>query len=485
VATIGEMLRAAAAAHPEDPPRRLTYAQLDRAADGFAAALVDLGVEPGAVVCLLLPNCVEFPCCYVGAARAGAVTSAVNLRLGAVEQSSIAERTAPAVTVAADGVAVPPGSGTVVRRADLGPLLRRHLDHDRLPPVASTDTACVVWTSGTTGVPKGALYDHVCQEWISRGVGELAAPADRRLFVVPMPHVGYMTRVWDDFAKGVTVVLAGEPWSASRTLRIVESERITMLTGVPTQWQLLLDHPDAATTDWSRVRIAGIGAAAIPPELIRRMRSVLGAPVLARYTSTEAGITTSTGAYDPPEVTATTVGKPSPIVELRVVDPETGTPVAIGAVGEIRCRSRAMFRGYWRDAAATAAAIDDEGFLRTGDLGRIDDDGNLRIVGRLGEMYVRGGYNVYPTEVERVLTQHPAVEQAAVVGRPHPVLGEQGWAFLVVAPGAPEPGLDEVRAWCRERIADYKAPDRVIVVDALPTTAMMKVDKAALVRLAT
>jgi acyl-CoA synthetase (AMP-forming)/AMP-acid ligase II len=305
---------------------------------------------------------------------------------------------------------------------------------------------------------------------ISRNIGELTRPGDRRLLVLPFPHVGYMTRMWDELANGTTIVLVGEPWSAEETLRLVREERITMGTGVPTQWTLVLDHPEVARTDFSQLRVAGIGGAAIAPELVRRMREVLGCPVISRYTSTEAGVTTSTRVGDDDEVVATTVGRPAPEVELRIAGGEN--------IGEILCRSPAMMRGYWRDLERTAEVVDADGWLHTGDLGTVGADGNLRIVGRLKEMYVRGGYNVYPAEVEGVLADHPAVGRVAVIGAPDPVLGEVGVAFVV--PEGAAPTLEELRSWSRERLADYKAPDRLEVVDDLPVTAMHKVDKQAL-----
>ena len=279
--------------------------------------------------------------------------------------------------------------------------------------------------------------------------------------------------MWDELANGTTIVIASEPWSAAETLRLFREEDITMGTGVPTQWELVLAHPDVAITDFSRVRVCGIGGAAVAPELVRRMRETLGCPVITRYTSTEAGVTTSTLVGDADDVIATTVGRPAPDVELRIA-------AAPGEVGEILCRSPAMMAGYWRDPETTAATIDADGWLHTGDLGFVGPDGNLRIVGRLKEMYIRGGYNVYPAEVEATLADHPAVVQAAVVGTPDPVLGERGTAFVVPAPG-PAPTLDELRSWCRDRIADYKAPDRLVLVDAFPLNATNKVDKAALV----
>ena len=204
-------------------------------------------------------------------------------------------------------------------------------------------------------------------------------------------------------------MLAGEPWSADETLRLIRDEGITMGTGVPTQWELVLAHPDVERTDFSGLRVCGIGGAAIAPDLVRRIREMLGCPVITRYTSTEAGVTTSTLVGDDAEVVATTVGRPAPEVELRIVDPDDGSVQPTGEVGEMRCRSPAMMRGYWRDPERTTEAIDADGWLHTGDLGFVGADGNLRIVGRLKEMYIRGGYNVYPAEVEAVLAEHPAV----------------------------------------------------------------------------
>jgi len=470
---IADLLRDAAAADAEREAyvhanKRVTYGWLDRSADGFAATLLDLGVRRSDVVTLLLPSSIKLAACYLGALRIGAITSAVNLRLGPNEQASIIARTDPVVTVVGDGATVPDGPNPDAPT--------------RLPHLTPTDPTCIVWTSGTTGAPKGAVYDHERQQAISRNIGELTRPRDRRLVVLPFPHVGYMTRMFDELANTTTIVIAGEPWSAAETLRLIREEGITMATGVPTQWSLLLEHPDLAITDFSGIRVAGLGAASIPPELVRRMREVLGCPVITRYTSTEAGVTTSTRASDLDEVIATTVGRPAPDVEMRLVAPDTGTPVGPEEVGEVECRSPAMMRGYWRDPELTATVIDHDGWLHTGDLGFVDADGNLRLVGRSKEMYIRGGYNVYPAEVEGVLAEHPAVSRAGVVGAPDPVLGEIGVAFLVPAEGADRSslGADDVRAWCRARIADYKAPDRVVIVDDLPVTSMLKIDKAAL-----
>ncbi|HEY3095612.1 MAG TPA: AMP-binding protein [Acidimicrobiia bacterium] len=484
--TTADLLREAAAAHPDREAyvhgeKRVTYAWLDKAADGFASTLLAHGVQPGDVVCLLLPSTIKFATCYLGALRVGAITSALNLRLGPAEKTSILGRTEPAVTVVGDDVVLPEGvdAGRTIHVSELGHAFAAN-PPPSLPSVAPTDPACVVWTSGTTGQPKGAVFDHETMAAISRNIGELTRPGDRRLLALPFAHVGYMTRMWDELANGTTIVLVGEPWSAQESLRLIRDEGITMATGVPTQWSLVLAHPDIERTDFSRLRVAALGGASIPPELVRQIRKVLGCPVVTRYTSTEAGVCTSTLVGDDDEVVATTVGHPAPEVEVRIVDPAGGAEQPVGEVGEVRCKSPAMMRGYWRDPGRTAEVIDADGWLHTGDLGVVGADGNLRIVGRLKEMYIRGGYNVYPAEVEAALAEHPSVARAAVIGVPHSVLGEVGVAFVVAVPGAAEPTLDGLRAWCRDRLADYKAPDRVELVDDLPLTSMLKVDKHAL-----
>lgn len=484
--TTRDVLTATAAAHPTREAyvhgdRRVTYAELERMSAGTAAMLADRGVGRGDVVGLLLPSGIDFAAWYLGALRIGAVTSAINQRLGTPERASILRRTAPVVTVVPDPGILPEGvpAGTVVNPAEFATAYATAPTVE--PALGPSDPACIVWTSGTTGEPKGAVYDHARLAAISRNMGELTADGDRRLVSLPFAHVGYMTRIWDELAHATTLVLTGEPWSAVETLRLLRDERITVGTGVPTQWELVLAHPDLAITDCSALRICGIGGSAVAPDLVRRMREALGCPVMNRYTSTEAGVTTGTRLGDPDDVVAETVGRPASGLELRLV--ERGAAVEPGEVGEILVRSPMVMAGYWHDPALTASVLDADGWLHTGDLGRLDPAGNLRIVGRLKEMYIRGGYNVYPAEVEHVLSDHPLVDRVAVVGTPAPVIGEIGVAFVVPADPADPPDLEALRSWCRERIADYKAPERLVIVDALPVTSMMKVDKRALAAL--
>jgi acyl-CoA synthetase (AMP-forming)/AMP-acid ligase II len=477
------------AAEGPDARRRLTFGQWDEAADAVARVFAAQGVSKGDVVCLLLPSSIDYAICYQAAARLGAITTGINLRLGPPEQASITARTRPVVSVvdgdAVSDSALPPGLGRIVPRAALADGAGRA--PSRWPVLDAGDPVTIVWTSGSTGVPKGALFDHRNLAAVAAGTDVLSHPGDRRLSPLPFAHVGYMTRPWDEIAHGVTTVIAPQPWSAATAIALLIEERVTVGQGVPTQWALMLAHADLAGADVSHLRIAGTGASRVPPELVRAMRERLGCPVVVRYTSTETSLGTGTQPGDPDDVVATTVGRPVPGVELALAS-ETGDPVATGEVGRVRLRSGAVMRGYIGDLttgavideAATAAVLDSAGWITTGDLGWVGEDGNLRLVGRVAEMYIRGGYNVYPAEVEAVLGSHEAVAEVAVVGIPDPVLGEIGAAVIVPVAGAAAPELAPLRALCRTRLADYKAPDRLVIVDQLPLTAMAKVDKRAL-----
>jgi acyl-CoA synthetase (AMP-forming)/AMP-acid ligase II len=472
--TAVDLLRHVAATHGDrdayvEPERRMTYAQWDRAADGLAARFLDAGVKPRSVVALILPSSIDYAVCYQAVMRLRAITSGINPRLGPREVTSILERTDPVV---------------VVREEDLEDLRDAYDDTTptNLPRSEADDPVAIVWTSGTTGMPKGAVFDHNNLAAVAIGAGAMGAPFDVRLTPLPFAHVAYMTRPFEEIGNVMTNVIPATPWKAGDALALMGRERITVGQGVPTQWRLVLDHPDFEATDLSSLRIAGTGAATVAPDLIREMETRLGCPVVIGYTSTEAAITTGTVPGDAPEVIARTVGRARVNVEVEVIG-DDGRPCATGGVGRVRCRSGAVMRGYWHDDVRTAEVIDADRWLSTGDLGFLDTAGYLTLVGRKSEMYIRGGYNVYPAEVERVLEGHPAVLHVAVVGIPDRVLGDIGVAFVVAAPGA-APELADLRAHVAAQLADYKSPDRLTIVDELPVTAMGKVDKGALAALA-
>lgn len=472
--------------------RALTFAEWDRAADGVAGYLAGLGVHKGDVVCLLLPSCIDYAVLYAALQRLGAITSGVNPRMGAGEVASILERAAPVLVVVDPEVAPLPETPGVVRatRAQVAAAWGDD-PPSSWPELGATDPVAIVWTSGTTGRPKGVLFDHANLAAVARGTDVLSQPGDRRLSPLPFAHVGYMTRAWDEIAHGVTTVITPSPWRADDAVQIMAAERVTVGQGVPTQWALMLASDELARADLSSLRVVGTGAARMTAAMVAEVRRRFGVPVVVRYTSTESSLGTGTTLASSDDEVATTVGRPVPGVELAIVD-DAGAPVAAGSIGRVKLRSPAAMRGYWGrgpgrgrsveellDADATASVLAPGGWLTTGDFGLLTPEGNLQLAGRAHERYIRGGYNVYPAEVEDALASHPAVARVAVVGAPDDVLGEIGVAVVVAAPGS-TPELAALRAHCARRLSDYKAPDALVVVEELPLTPMMKVDPVGL-----
>jgi acyl-CoA synthetase (AMP-forming)/AMP-acid ligase II len=465
-----------------DGSRELTFGGWSAAAGRFAAHLSERGVRAGDVVLIALPSGIDFAIAYAAVLWTGAVATAVNPRLGPDEVGGIIARSRPTAALEPDGGDPRVPAGSVAIRVSLADLVRAGTAEVWSPPaaVAHTDPAVIVWTSGTTGAPKGAWFDYTALAAGARVSGLLSAPFDRRLMPTPFAHAGFMTRVWDQLAYVMTTIITPTPWSAETMLAAMTRERVTVGQGVPTQWEKLLALPELSRETLPQLRIVGTGAARVPAELVRALRERLRCPIVVRYAATEVPSMTGTRAEDPAEVLEHTVGRPQDGIEIRIVD-EAGRSVPHGTVGRLAARSPFQMRGYWHDAEQTAAALGADGWFLSSDLGRLDEAGNVTLAGRASEAYIRGGYNVYPLEVENVLTAHPGIAAAAVVGVPAPVIGEIGVAWIVLRDGTP---LDagEVRRWVADRIADYKVPDRVEFVAELPLTSMMKVDKLTLAR---
>ena len=341
----------------------------------------------------------------------------------------------------------------------------------------------IVFTSGTTGNPKGAVFGNRELHAIARadvpnfddesswgkGGPMLAATA--------FAHIGSMTKLAWYLRLGTTTYLL-DRWRSSDVLRLVSEHRMQSVGGVAPQLALLLRDPTFDDFDLSSVRTIVMGGAFSPPALVDEARRRFGAAYSIRYSSTESGGVGTGTAFDADDEEALfTVGRPRGDVELRIVD-DHDLGCTDGEIGEVCMRSSSMMRGYWNDVVATADTLRD-GWLHTGDLGWIDERGLLRLGGRAKEMFVRGGYNVYPLEVEAVLAAHPSVVEVAVVPRPDPVMGEIGVAVVVAVPGATL-GLDDLRAFGGRSLAAYKLPEAVRFVDALPLTAMQKIDRRAL-----
>lgn len=459
---------------------RLTFGAWYRAADTVAAQLRALGVGPGDVVALHLPSSLDYAIACAAALLLGAVATGINPRLGPREVAAIVARAKPRVAISDDEARMrEAGASRIVAREQVagwrdGP----GLGTER-PRCRADDPAVIVWTSGTTGVPKGVWYDHHILKAAVRTAGVITQAFDRLLPATPFAHAGYMSKLWDHVAHGVTTVIPPLPWSAETMLRLLVAERITLGAGVPTQWAKLLQQPGLDAADLSNLRLCVTATAPAAPELVEEIRRRLRCPVIGRYGMTECPSISGTVPDDDPATLFSTVGRPAIETEIAVTDRD-GNVLAPGEVGRVRVKGPCVMRGYWREPELTRQALTPDGWLVTGDLGHFDPAGNLVLAGRSSDMYIRGGYNVYPLEVENVLVEHPGVAQASVVGLAAPVIGEIGVAFVVSADAERVPSLDDLRRFCRERLADYKAPDRLEVVDQLPLTAMMKIDKAAL-----
>jgi acyl-CoA synthetase (AMP-forming)/AMP-acid ligase II len=348
--------------------------------------------------------------------------------------------------------------------------------------VKPDDISDIIFTSGTTGRPKGAMVTHgqsvrLFREWATNA--GLAA-GDRMLVVSPFFHsFGYKAGIVACLATRATL-LPVKVLDVDDTLALIARERATVVPGAPTLYATFLEHPTLSSYDISSVRLAVTGASVVPTELIRRMRDELGfSSVLTAYGLTECcGYATGCRPGDADDVVSLTSGRAVDGVEVVVVDPGGG-PLPTGQPGEVLVRGYNVMLGYWNDPDATAKTVDRDGWLHTGDVGILDPAGNLSITDRLKDMYVVGGFNAYPAEVEQVLVRHDAVSEAAVIGVPDERLGEVGQAFVVARSGT-SPTENELIAWCKERLAGYKVPRTVLLVDSLPRNATGKVDKKVL-----
>ncbi|MDX6285191.1 MAG: hypothetical protein QOG53_676 [Frankiales bacterium] len=444
--------------------RQLTYAELDVLSNEVAAGMAARGVRHSDVVALVLPTDLAYPVCYLAAAKLGAISAGINTRLTDAERTNLIGLVEPVLVI------------------DEGATLDDLRIRGGAPPEIADDPehpVAIVFTSGTTGMPRGAVFGNRQIDAI-RAIdhGDSWGHGGASLAGTSLAHLGFMTKFAGSLQSGGTTHLMGR-WRPSDALRMTAEHQLTTLSGVPTQLALMLADPLSRELDLSSVRVVIIGGAPATPALVRAARERLNAAVSTRYSCTEAGIGCGTHPSDPPEDAEETVGRPQPGVELAIRDGDTD--VQVGTVGGVLLRSAAVMSGYWRDADATSAALTSDGFVRTGDVGFIDERGRLHLVGRQKEMYVRGGYNVFPVEVEAVLSGAPGVRAIAVVPRPDDVMGEIGVA-CVVSDG-PAPTLQTLREYAAAHLAAYKLPEDIRLVDALPLTAGDKLDRRALAAL--
>jgi acyl-CoA synthetase (AMP-forming)/AMP-acid ligase II len=467
----------------------LSYADLDRASDEAAAGLAQRGVSEGDVVAIALPAIPEYAVAYVAASKLGAVTAGLNPRSTQPERAAALEVAAPRLLVATSKLAegmppalevqeVTPAAGAP---AMLGGL---RVPGGQVPQLGSDPArlATIVFTSGTTGRAKGAVFtERQLAAIVEADTGGAWGAGGRMLSPTPLPHVGFMTKLPWYLRAGLTTFLLAR-WRAEDAMRLVAEQRLTTFGGVPTQMALVMRLPDFESYDISSVASITLGAGPATAALVAEIQAKFKVPVSVRYSSTESGgIGTSADGDDALDADGLCVGRPRGAVRVAVVD-ESLRPVPVGELGEVCLASPAVMSGYYRDPEQTAAAFTPDGSVRSGDMGWLDDRGRLHLAGRHRERYVRGGYNVYPAEVEAALAEHPAVAQVAIVPAVDHTFGQIGVAAVVPLDAARPPSLEDLRTFAGARVASYKLPDRLMVVDALPLTAMEKLDRAALER---
>lgn len=483
-----------------------TWRQLGEAVDRATSAFIAAGIEVGDRVAIWAPNCVEWAISVFALQSAGAVLVPLNTRYKGLEAADILERSRVRILIAADGflgndyigmldghdlpdldrIVAVRSEGSVHPRAESfddflgsggsvsGEERRRRLDR-----LDGDTVADLLFTSGTTGKPKGVVCTHA---QTLRTVGAWAEingldARDRYLCINPFFHsFGYKAGLIAWLETRCTMIPMAV-FDVPDVMQVITQQRITMLPGAPTLYQSILNHPQRHQLDSSSLRLAVTGAAAVPVSLVRRMRDELGFDsVVTAYGLTEAsGFVSICRPDDDDETIATTSGRPMPGIEVRIVD-EDGNDLPTDEAGEILVRGYNVMAGYFEDPDATAETIDADGWLHTGDVGTMDADGYLDITDRIKDVFIVGGFNAYPAEIEDLFLTHPAVAQIAVVGIPDERMGEVGAAFVVPAAGH---DVDEqtLVAWARENMANFKAPRHIRFVDVLPTNPSGKVLK--------
>lgn len=505
-----ELLERAAQKWPErealvSGSRRYTFAEIYKLAEECAAGLHRHGLGKGDRLGLIMPNWAEFVITYFATARLGAIMVPLNVRYRANELEYMLRNSETKIVVTCAEF----GSFNFIELLkELKPNLP-HLEHivvvgqssggpgliswegllheaqlASLPTLKLNpleDLFIILYTSGTTGVPKGAMLTHA--NLVNNGLlmAEVleTGPEDRFLVVVPLFHIfGISPCVISAYGSGAALVLL-DIFKPDEALRLVQTERITVHHGVPTMFILELNSPNFEQFDLSSLRTGIIAAAPAPAEIIRRIRKEMGCDISSSYGLTETSpCLTMTSFSDDEQTRATTVGHALPGVEIKIVDEER-QEVPTNEIGELACRSNGVMKGYYKMPDASAVAIDSEGWFYTGDLATLDEVGNVRIVGRKKEMINRGGFKIYPREVEELYYLHPKVLEVAVVGLPDPVLGERSVVCIKLKAGQQaEP--QEMLDFLQGKLADFKRPDFVRFVEEFPMTSSGKIKKVEL-----
>ncbi len=508
--TIGDNLAATAARFPDREALvvpfqdiRLTYAQLDDAVDELARALMAAGIEPGDRVGIWSPNNAEWVVVQYATARMGAILVNLNPAYRTHEVAYALRQSGCRLLLAATEFRTSDYTAMVAEVRPELPALQRVVYlgtqdweellagaasvsdeelRDRSAGLQFDDPINIQYTSGTTGFPKGATLSH--HNILNNGwfIGEGCRYDERDRVCIPVPFYHCFGMVLGNLActtHGAAMVIPAPAFDPEATLRTVEDEQCTSLYGVPTMFIAELAHPDFHRFDLSSLRTGIMAGSPCPIEVMKQCVSAMHMEeVTIAYGMTETSpVSTQTGADDPLDKRVGSVGQIHPHVEIKVVDPITGRVVDRGESGELCTRGYSVMLGYWEDPERTAEAIDQAGWMHTGDLATMDDEGYVNIVGRIKDMIIRGGENVYPREIEEFLYTHPDIVDVQVIGVPDARYGEEIMAWVKVRDGATTLSVDDVRAFCQGRIAHFKVPRYVHVTDEFPMTVTGKVQK--------
>jgi long-chain acyl-CoA synthetase len=481
-ANLATLLTTTAAKVPERIAIRLDdaavpYAALDAGTQRVAGLLKDLGVEPGDRVGNMLPNTPHFPLAYYGALRLGAVVVPMNPLLSKREVAYYLDNSGAKLLLAWHGFAESAEGGAeqadidaqvlLIEPEDIAKRVGAATPIEEVAQKSEDDTAVVLYTSGTTGQPKGAELTHGSIGSNVQACLPLYEPTEKDVLFGGLPffHVfGQTCTLNVAIATGAEVTLLPR-FDPTQALEIIQRDGVTVFMGVPTMHGAVLHHPKRDEYDTSSVRLFVSGGSALPVEVLRGVGEAFGAKILEGYGLSE---TSPVATFSRPELPMKpgSIGVPVDGVECRLVN-DAGEVVGVGEVGELQITGPNVMKGYWRNPEATAKAIDEDGWFSSGDMAKVDEDGFYFIVDRKKDLIIRGGYNVYPREIEEVLYEHPAVAEAAVVGVPHEELGEEIAACVALKDGqsvTPE----ELQAFVKEQVAAYKYPRHVWIVDSLP-----------------
>ncbi|MFI8492380.1 class I adenylate-forming enzyme family protein [Peribacillus butanolivorans] len=507
--TVSQVFKHAVLTTPEkeaifDGENRLTYGEIDVEADLLASGLVQLGIEKGDRVAVCLPNWNEFMVIFMALSKVGAILIPLNIDFRKNEIIYILENSgAKAVFFSNTFGKVDQFPQLMEAQKSISTLI--HLisvrfqhdsinNYDRLiqlgrnhkilktPKVENDDICVILYTSGTTGNPKGVMLANENVVSISRTAAYKMDCSPNDVFLIPVPlfHImGLMFMLRSISCQGRLVLM--EKFKAEKALELIQHEKVTIHPGVPTMFILELNHPNFSTYDLSSLRTGEMAAAPCPIEILRRIKNEMKCNILVAYGMTETSASLSmTNFEDDDHLRAETVGRAMPGAEVKIVD-DNREAVPPGVVGELACKSTGLMKGYFQMEEETKKATDEHGWFYSGDLATMDEAGYIRIVGRKKELIIRGGYNIYPREVEDVYYQHPSVMEAAIIGLPDTVLGEITCAVIRLRPGK-QASEQELKKFAEQRLVSYKVPNKFVFMDELPMTSSGKILKRELTK---